>query len=65
MAGDRMAEFAAARAHMIESQIRTNKVTDERVLDAFGQIGASCSCQNVCAPSPMSTRICRSGMDVI
>ncbi len=38
MAGDRMTEFAAARAHMIESQIRTNKVTDERVLDAFGQI---------------------------
>lgn len=38
IAGDRRAEFAAARAHMIESQIRTNKVTDERVLAAFAQI---------------------------
>jgi protein-L-isoaspartate(D-aspartate) O-methyltransferase len=30
--------FAAARAHMIESQIRPNKVTDERVLSAFAGI---------------------------
>jgi len=33
-----MTAFDAARTHMIESQIRTNKVTDERVLDAFARI---------------------------
>jgi protein-L-isoaspartate(D-aspartate) O-methyltransferase len=33
-----MSEFAAARAHMIESQLRPNKLTDERVLAAFGRI---------------------------
>ena len=33
-----MTAFDAARTHMIESQIRTNKVTDERVLDAFAGI---------------------------
>lgn len=33
-----MTAFEAARAHMIESQIRPNKVTDERVLAAFAQI---------------------------
>ena len=33
-----MTVFDAARTHMIESQIRTNKVTDERVLDAFARI---------------------------
>jgi protein-L-isoaspartate(D-aspartate) O-methyltransferase len=30
-----MTEFGAARAHMIESQLRPNKVTDPRVLAAF------------------------------
>jgi protein-L-isoaspartate(D-aspartate) O-methyltransferase len=33
-----MTEFGAARAHMIESQLRPNKVIDARVLDAFGGI---------------------------
>jgi protein-L-isoaspartate(D-aspartate) O-methyltransferase len=33
-----MTEFEAARAHMIESQLRPNKVADERVLAAFAQI---------------------------
>jgi protein-L-isoaspartate(D-aspartate) O-methyltransferase len=33
-----MTVYEAARAHMIESQIRPNKVTDERVLAAFAQI---------------------------
>ena len=33
-----MTVFEAARAHMIESQIRPNKVTDERVLHAFAGI---------------------------
>ncbi|MGH7028957.1 MAG: protein-L-isoaspartate O-methyltransferase family protein [Stellaceae bacterium] len=33
-----MTAFEAARAHMIESQIRPNKVTDERVLAAFAQL---------------------------
>jgi protein-L-isoaspartate(D-aspartate) O-methyltransferase len=33
-----MTVFEAARAHMIESQIRPNKVTDERVLAAFAEI---------------------------
>lgn len=28
-------DFAAARINMVESQLRTNKVTDEAVLDAF------------------------------
>jgi len=30
--------FAAARQHMIDSQIRTNKVIDERLLDAIRQV---------------------------
>jgi len=33
-----MTEFGAARAHMIESQLRPNKVIDAGVLDAFGGI---------------------------
>jgi protein-L-isoaspartate(D-aspartate) O-methyltransferase len=33
-----MTEFGAARAHMIESQLRPNKVTDARVLGAFAGI---------------------------
>lgn len=33
--GDPMTVYDAARAHMIDSQLRPNKVTDERVLDAF------------------------------
>ena len=38
MNGDRMTVFEAARAHMIESQLRPNKVTDARLLAAFSQI---------------------------
>lgn len=30
-----MADYAAARVHMVDSQLRTNKVRDGRVLDAF------------------------------
>jgi protein-L-isoaspartate(D-aspartate) O-methyltransferase len=30
-----MADYARARLNMVESQIRTNKVTDQRVIDAF------------------------------
>lgn len=30
-----MIDYAAARLHMVDSQLRTNKVTDEGVLDAF------------------------------
>lgn len=33
-----MTVFKTARAHMIESQLRPNKVTDARVLDAFASI---------------------------
>jgi protein-L-isoaspartate(D-aspartate) O-methyltransferase len=33
-----MTDFVAARTHMIESQLRPNKVTDERVLEAFARI---------------------------
>ncbi len=33
-----MTVFEAARVHMIESQIRTNKVTDDRLLAAMGEI---------------------------
>ena len=33
-----MTEFGAARAHMIESQLRPNKVIDRRVLGAFAAI---------------------------
>jgi protein-L-isoaspartate(D-aspartate) O-methyltransferase len=33
-----MTVYEAARTHMIESQIRPNKVTDKRVLDAFARI---------------------------
>ena len=33
-----MTAFDAARMHMIESQIRPNKVTDERLLEALGWI---------------------------
>src|ERR1700722_4082715 len=31
-------DFAAARFHMVESQIRPNKVRDERVLNAMGAV---------------------------
>jgi protein-L-isoaspartate(D-aspartate) O-methyltransferase len=30
--------YEAARAHMIESQLRPNKVTDERLIDAFARL---------------------------
>jgi protein-L-isoaspartate(D-aspartate) O-methyltransferase len=30
-----MTDFAAARLNMVESQIRTNKVTDPRIIDSF------------------------------
>jgi protein-L-isoaspartate(D-aspartate) O-methyltransferase len=33
-----MGNFATARSHMVESQLRPNKVTDERVLAAFESI---------------------------
>src|SRR5690242_19891453 len=33
-----MPVYEAARANMVESQIRPNKVTDERVVAAFGRI---------------------------
>lgn len=33
-----MSGFATARSHMIDSQLRPNKVNDERVLAAFGAI---------------------------
>ena len=33
-----MSVYEAARANMVESQIRPNKVTDERVIAAFGRI---------------------------
>jgi protein-L-isoaspartate(D-aspartate) O-methyltransferase len=33
-----MGDFAAARSHMIESQLRANRVIDDRVLAAFGAI---------------------------
>ena len=33
-----MSLFDAARTHMIESQLRPNKVTDQRVLGAFASI---------------------------
>ena len=36
--GGGMSDFATARSHMIESQLRPNKLTDERVLAAFGSI---------------------------
>jgi len=33
-----MTDFAIARRNMVESQIRTNKVTDERLLSALGRV---------------------------
>ena len=33
-----MVDFAAARSNMVESQLRTNKVTDLRLLDAFESV---------------------------
>ena len=33
-----MTVFQAARRHMVESQLRPNKVTEERLLDAFARI---------------------------
>ena len=33
-----MSVYETARAHMIESQLRPNKVTDERVIGAFAQL---------------------------
>src|SRR5205823_4729664 len=36
--GEAMSVYETARAHMIESQLRPNKVTDERVIGAFAQL---------------------------
>jgi protein-L-isoaspartate(D-aspartate) O-methyltransferase len=33
-----MIEFAVARRHMVESQLRTNRVTDRRLLAAMGEL---------------------------
>jgi protein-L-isoaspartate(D-aspartate) O-methyltransferase len=33
-----MSSYEAARLHMIESQLRPNRVTDERVIDAFARV---------------------------
>ena len=33
-----MIDFAAARANMVESQVRTSGVTDHRILAAFGAV---------------------------
>jgi protein-L-isoaspartate(D-aspartate) O-methyltransferase len=33
-----MQDYAAARRHMVDSQIRPNKVTDERIMEAMGVI---------------------------
>jgi protein-L-isoaspartate(D-aspartate) O-methyltransferase len=45
-----MSEFAAARARMIDSQLRPNRVTDGRVLDAFGRIR-----RELFVPEPLRT----------
>src|ERR1700724_2787415 len=36
--GSLMTVFEVARSHMLESQLRPNKVTDDRVLNAFASI---------------------------
>jgi len=36
--GATMSDFEQARSNMVDSQIRPNKVTDDRVLKAFGQV---------------------------
>lgn len=33
-----MPDYAIARRHMVDSQIRTNKVTDQRIIDALGDL---------------------------
>lgn len=33
-----MSDFELARSNMVDSQVRPNKVTDQRVLDAFGNV---------------------------
>ena len=33
-----MQDYAAARRHMVDSQIRPNKVTDERIMEAMGKV---------------------------
>ena len=56
-----MTVFEAARTHMIESQLRPNKVTDDRVLGAFASIAArACSCPSTLRLSPIPMKICRS-----
>jgi protein-L-isoaspartate(D-aspartate) O-methyltransferase len=45
-----MSELEAARSHMIESQLRPNKVTDERVLAAF-----ACIRRELFVPEPLQT----------
>ncbi len=37
-----MVDYAAQRRNMVESQIRTNRVTDERVIDAMAEIPREC-----------------------
>ncbi|MDX2028966.1 MAG: protein-L-isoaspartate O-methyltransferase [Alphaproteobacteria bacterium] len=42
-------DFTAARFHMVEGQIRPNKVTDERILEALGRLP-----REIFVPSPMA-----------
>lgn len=50
-ATEKMTAFDAARTHMIESQIRPNKVTDERLLQALGEIR-----RELFVPEPLQSR---------
>ena len=52
-----MIDFEAARATMVESQLRTDKVTDRRILSRRSpRCRASASCPRPSAISPIATR---------
>ena len=51
--------FAEARNHMVDSQIRPNKVTDPRIIAAMRQLPRERFLPQHLARSPTRTRTCR------
>ena len=57
-----MTDFATARRHMVDGQVRTADVTDLRIISAMMDIPREHSCRRRPWGSPISTSICRLGM---
>ena len=60
-----MTVFEVARSHLLESQLRPNKITDDRVLNAFASIRRELFVPEHLRLSLISMRICRSAAGAI